>query len=97
MNNIVVNQKNKVFTIEQNLDNVYTATIKVFKHENINDNQNQILNKDVELTKEDSLDNQEGSSSENKILVQSQIDLNPEDIMVLKIFAQVTFKIRNVI
>lgn len=74
----MVNQKNKVFTIEQNDDNTYTATIKVYSLEN-KSNEIQNLTKDGEKIKEENY----------PILVQSQIDLNPEDIVVLKLFAQV--------
>lgn len=47
------------------------------------------MNKDGELNKEDSFAHSQNTGGNNQILVQSQIDLNPEDIMVLKIFAQV--------
>ncbi len=43
------------------------------------------------MMKEELSDTKENSSTNNQILVQSQIDLNPEDIMVIKIFSQVNF------
>lgn len=85
-------QKNKVFTIEQNEENIYTATIKVFKLENTN-NENQQINKEGESSKENHSNSENNTGVHSQIIVQSQIDLNPEDVMALKIFAQVNFLI----
>ena len=78
---LVIQQKNRIFTIEQNIDNNYIATIKVFKQENV-----ELTNKDSDNKTEYNL-----SFDENHILIQSQIELYPEDVMVLRLFSQVKY------
>ena len=70
---------------------MYTATIKVCNQESPNKDNQQItnINKEGESNKEENYSNTENTAIYSQILKQSQIDLNPEDVMVLKIFAQV--------
>lgn len=83
--------------MEQNIDNTYSATIKVFKQESPQDNGTLTINNDQNNIKEDNVNRNGAQYSEinnsnnnfSQISVQSQIELYPEDVMVLKIFAQV--------